>query len=258
MRKILKLSIACLAIASAPASAERIRTLWHLVPVSNVPPTSVTWNQPFFEQRLLPIRLVRTKAAGNYGGKSLPAGTYLYLVFNDDQQIAYCTLKDRSLGHQAAALFMPILDQRPCFVDENNDGQFDKSFSVFDKYGGPPTVRGSIKAAQPFGGSIPYVEVDPSELPFDLRVSIAVHGIHEPAKARLSFQFSKYLGAQWFDSFRRTKGEPVYDVLNAEVRIESITGETANIALKYDPDTYISADNRNNLYGSHLPAFLAH
>jgi hypothetical protein len=256
--RILKALIVTLAAVAAPASAERITTLWHLVPVNPVPPSSVTWNQPFFEQKLLPVRLVRTTAQGGFGGKILPAGTYLYLVFNDDRQIGFCTLKDRSLGHAAATLFMPILDQRPCFVDEDNDGRFEKSFSVFDKYGGPPTVRGSIKAAQPFGGQIPFTEVDPAELPYDLRVSISIRGRHDPQKARVSFQFSKYLGAQWFDSFRR-KGvaEPIYEVLNAELRIDSISGETANIALKYDPDAYMRTDNSNTLYGSHLPAFLS-
>jgi hypothetical protein len=258
MRKIVQLSIACIGVLSAPATAERVNTIWHLVPVNATPPTSVTWNQPFFEQKLLPVRLVRTSAAGTYGGKTLAAGTYLYLVFNDDHQIGYCTLKDRSLGHQAATLFIPILDQRPCFVDEDNDGRFEKSFSVFDKYGGPPTVRGSIKAAQTFGGTIPYTEVDPSELPYDLRVSIAVRGSHDPRKARLSFQFSKYLGAQWYDEWRRKgTGEPIYDVLNAEIRINSVIGETADISVKYDPDAYLSTDNRNTLYGNHLPPFLA-
>jgi hypothetical protein len=257
MSKILKSLIVCLAAASTSASAERITTLWHLVPANPVPPSSVGWNQLFFEQRLLPVRLVRTTAAGDYGGKTLPAGTYLYLVFNDDHQIAYCTLKDRSVGHAAATLFMPILDQRPCFVDEDNDGMFEKSFSVFDKYGGPPTVRGSIKAATPFGGQIPFTEVDPAELPYDLRASIAIRGKHDPRKARMSFQFSKGLGAQWYDEWRRPgTDEPVYDVLNTEVRINAVSGETADITVKYDPDAYMMTDNKNTLYGMHLPAFL--
>jgi hypothetical protein len=257
MRKILKSLAVCLAAVSAPASAERITTLWHLVPVNQVPPTSVGWNQPFFEQRLLPVRLVRTTVAGVYDGKTLAAGTYLYLVFNDDRQIGYCTLKDRSLGHASATLFIPILDQRPCFVDEDNDGKFEKSFSVFDKYGGPPTVRGSIKAAKLFGGLIAFSEVDPAELPYDLRVSMAIRGKRDPGKARVSFQFSKNLGAQWYDERRRSGTDvPVYDVLNAEVRINSVSGETAEIAIKYDPDSYVMTDNRNTLYGTQLPAFL--
>jgi len=257
MRNILKSCAVCLAAVSASASAERITTLWHLVPVNQVPPSTVSWNQPFFEQRLLPVRLVRTTVAGTYDGKTLPAGTYLYLVFNDDQQVGYCTLKDRSAGHAAATLFIPILDKRPCFVDGDNDGKFEKSFSVFDKYGGPPTVRGSIKGAKPFGGQIPFVEADPAEHPHDLRVSMTIRGQRDPRKAKVSFQFSKYLGAQWHDEWqRRGSDEPVYDVLNAEVRINSISGESANIAIKYDPDAYIMTDNSNTLYGTHLPEFL--
>lgn len=257
MRQLFRvLSLAFFASAS-PASAERLTTLWHLVAVSPAPPSSVTWNQPFFEQRLLPARLVKTTAPGTYGDKSLPAGTYLYLVFNDDWQIGFCTLKDRSVGHAAATLFMPILDQRPCFVDENGDGSFDKTFSVFDKYGGPPTVRGSIKAAKSLGSRIPYTQVDPGEFPSDLKVSMVVRGQHDPRKARVSIQFSRSLGAQWIDSYRR-KGsdEPVYDVLNAEVRIERVSGETANISMMFDPESYISTDNSNTIYGQHLPAFL--
>jgi len=257
MSKILNSVAVCFVALSAPASAERITTLWHLVPLNSTPPTSVTWNQPFFEQKLLPVRLVRTTAEGNYGGKPLPAGTYLYLVFNDDRQIGYCTLKDRSVGHAAATLFIPILDQRPCFVDEDNDGKFEKTFSVFDKYGGPPTVRGSIKAASPFGGLIPFTEVDPTELPYDLRVSMTIRGKREPAKARVSFQFSKSLGAQWYDEWhRRGTNEPVYDVLNTEVRINQVSGDTADVTISYDPDAYMMTDNRNTLYGMHLPPFL--
>jgi hypothetical protein len=166
-------------------------------------------------------------------------------------------LKDRSFGHAAATLFIPILDQRPCFVDGDNDGRFEKTFSVFDKYGGPPTVRGSTADAKPFGGQIPFTEVDPAELPYDLRVSMEVRGRHDPQKARVSFEFSKYLGARWFDSSHRSgTDEPVYDVLNAEVRINSVSGEAANITLKYDPNAYISANNANTLFGTHLPAFL--
>lgn len=257
MREFIPSLLLGLSVVSAPASAERITTLWRLVPVNRQPPPSVSWNQPFFEQRLLPVRLVRTTATGEYGGKTIAAGSYLYLVFNDDRQIGYCTLKDRSVGHAAATLFIPILDQRPCFVDEDNDGKFEKTFSVFDKYGGPPTVRGSIKAAQPFGGQIPFNEVDPGELPYDLRVSMAIRGRHDPRKARVSFQFSKNLGAQWFDEWRR-KGtdEPVYDVLNTEIHIESVSGEIANIRLTYDPDSYVMTDNKNTLYGTHLPDFL--
>lgn len=257
MRKLnLALAVAGAALSTS-ATAERITTLWHLVPVNPVPPSSVTWNQSFFEQRLLPVRLVRTSADGVYNGKTLPAGTYLYLVFNDDQQIGYCTLKDRSAGHAAATLFIPILDQRPCFVDEDRDGKFEKTFSVFDKYGGPPTVRGSIKAAAPFGGLIPFTEVDPADLPLDLRVSMTIRGKREPEKARVSFQFSRYLGAQWYDEWRRRgSSEPVYDVLNTELRIDRISGDTAEITLRYDRDAYMMTDNRNTLYGRHLPAFL--
>lgn len=256
MHRSCKALLACLAMIATSASAERITTLWHLVPVNPDPPASVGWNQLFFDQRLLPVRLVRTTAEGTYGGKTLPLGTYLYLVFNDDHQIGYCTLKDRSFGHSAATLFMPILDQRPCFVDEDNDGKFEKTFSVFDKYGGPPTVRGSIKSATPLATQIPFTEVDPTELPYDLRVSLTIRGKHDPQKAQLSFQFSKYLGAQWFDESRRIGSDPVYHVLNTDVRINSVSGETANIALKYDPDAYMMTDNSNTLYGTHLPDFL--
>ena len=125
------------------------RTYWRLKPVVAESPSSVAVGTPFFEQRLLPVRLVALTEPLVVGGRTLPQGTFLYLVFNDAGKIGYCTIKDRSAGNQARSLFIPILDQRPCLVDSDGDGRFDGTFSVYDKYGGPPSVRGSIDGAQP-------------------------------------------------------------------------------------------------------------
>jgi hypothetical protein len=110
---------------------------------------------PFLEQRLLPVRMVRLVDPLQVGNRSVAAGTPLYLVFNSRGAIAWCTVKDRSAGR-----LFPFLNQRPCFTDSNGDGRLDSSFSVFDRHGGPPSVRGSIDAAQPLGASAAVAEAD--------------------------------------------------------------------------------------------------
>src|SRR3982750_2183989 len=90
-----------LLLAAAPAAAERVETYWRLEPVQAETPTHVPFDAPFFEQRLLPVRLVALTEPPTVGDKTLTAGTFLYLVFNADRKIGYCTIKDRSPGHQA-------------------------------------------------------------------------------------------------------------------------------------------------------------
>ncbi|HEX8263728.1 MAG TPA: hypothetical protein VF547_12730 [Allosphingosinicella sp.] len=243
-------------IAAAPASAERIRTYWRLKPVSAESPTSVATGVPFFQQKLLPVGLVALTEPVALGSTTLPAGTFLYLVFNDEGKIGYCTIKDRSPGNKARSLFIPILDQRPCLVDGDGDGRFDKTFAVYDKYGGPPTARGSINGAQPLPATAGYRRVDVDQFPSPLTVALKLLGKTTPAKMRLDLVFSRNLGA-WPQVRAVPVGDgAVFQVMNAEVRVLALNAGIATVRLRWANDVYLSSNNRNTLFWGRLPAFV--
>lgn len=244
---------------AAPARAERTFTYWHLEPVGPTDARSAAWGTPFLEQRMLPIRLVRLTEAITVGRRTLPAGTFLYLVFNEDRRIGFCTLKDRSAGNQARTLFIPILDQRPCLVDSDNDGRFDSSFSVYDKWGGPPSVRGSLNAAQSIGTSARFEEVDVHDFPVDMRMALSFAGSRDsPRRARIRVTFNESIGGQWQElGGLETPAGVAFPVGNLLILLHSVAGGEASFEVRTAPNAYISSDNRNNLFFNPLPAFLA-
>lgn len=248
---------AAVATIAAPASAERIRTYWRLRPVVAESPSTVALGIPFFEQRLLPVRLVTLSEPLAVGSGSLAEGTFLYLVFNDDGKIGYCTIKDRSAGNQARTLFIPILDQRPCLVDSDSDGRFDKTFSVYDKYGGPPSARGSINGAQPLAATAGYRQVDVDQFPSRLTVAFKLSGKSEPAKVKLGIDFSRNLGASW----PAVRGVPagggaVFQVMNAEVQVLALDAGVATVSVRWADDVFLSTNNQNTLFWGPLPGFV--
>ncbi len=259
LRRKISLAIiagAATAAAATPASAERIRTYWRLKPVVAESPGSVATGVPFFEQRLLPVRLVRLTEPLAVGNDTLPEGTFLYLVFNDEGKIAYCTIKDRSAGNKARTLFIPILDQRPCLVDSDGDGRFDRTFSVYDKYGGPPTARGSISGAQPLPRPGGYRQVDVDQFPSALTVAFKLLGKSEAAKMRLDLVFSRNIG-----DWPQVRGVPVgggavFQVMNAEVQVLALNAGIATVRVSWADDVYLSSNNRNTLFWGPLPAFV--
>lgn len=257
-KAVLLAATAALTGAAAPAAAERIRTYWRLEPVAAEAPERVAFGEPFFEQRLLPVRLVELTGPLAAGGRTLAKGSLLYLVFNDEGRIGYCTIKDRSAGNKAKSLFIPILDQRPCLVDSDGDGLFDKVFSVYEKYGGPPTARGSIDGATPLPATGGYRRVDVHDFPDPLTVSLRLSGKRDPAKARLGVTFSRNLGALW----PPMQGVPagggsVFIVPGAQVALIAVEGDSARVKLRRDDDNiYLSTDNSNTLHWGPLPTFL--
>ncbi|HEY5722150.1 MAG TPA: hypothetical protein VIT45_07495 [Allosphingosinicella sp.] len=243
--------------AATPASAERIRTYWLLKPVVAETPTNVSVGTPFFEQRLLPVRLVSLTEPLAVGSRTLPEGTFLYLVFNDDGKIGYCTIKDRSAGNKAKTLFIPILDQRPCLVDSDRDGRFDKTFSVYDKHGGPPSARGSINGAQPLKATGGYRQVDIDQFPSNLTVALTLSGKSDPAKARLGIQFSRGVGADW----PTMRGVPTgdgfaFELMNAQVRLLALEAGAARVRIQWADGVYLSTNNQNTLFWGPLPDFV--
>lgn len=242
-----------------PAAAERTQTYWHLEPVGPTDVRSAAWGASFLEQRLLPIRLVRLTEEITLGRRTLPAGTFLYLVFNEDQRTGFCTIKDRSAGNQARTLFIPMLDQRPCLVDTNNDGRFDASFSVYDKWGGPPSVRGSLNGARPIGATAAFEEVDVHEFPVDMRMSLSFSGARDDIRrARVRVTFNGSIGGQWQEHGGvQTAEGMLFPAGNLLILLRSVAGDQASFEVRASPNAYISSDNRNNLYFNPLPAFLA-
>lgn len=248
--------IAASLLATQPVLAERVHTFWRLEPVVKEPPRTVQFGEPFLEQRLLPVKLVALTEPASVGKRTLPTGTFLYLVFNADRKIAYCTIKDRSVANQARTLFIPIADQRPCLFDSDSDGRFDKVFYVFDKHGGPPSVRGSINGAKPMTRTAAYRETDVHEFPGDLRINFIFGGKRDMSNSRIGIAFSRSLGAWGSFGGTTSEGGVTFSVLNAEVRLVSISGEVAQIETRWDEAMYLSSDNDNTLYWSHLPEFV--
>lgn len=249
--------LAAAALAAVPASAERIRTYWRLEPVSAQAPSRVAFGELFFEQRLLPVRLVELTQPLAAGGETLARGTLLYLVFNDEGRIGYCTTASATTGGPSKLFSIPILNQRPCFVDSDGDGLFDKVFSVYQKYGGPPTARGSINGATPLPATAGYRQADVHSYPADLRVSLRLKGKGNPAKARLGVKFSRDLGETWpAQKGTLSGGGTLFRLLNAEVLLLGVQGESARLDIRWGDDVYLTTNNRNTLIWGGLPEFV--
>jgi hypothetical protein len=241
---------------SQAANAERIETYWRLKPVEPSPSTAVI-GQPFSEQRLLPVKLARLDAPATIGRRNLAEGTLLYLVFNEDGRIGYCTIKDRSGGNLARTLFIPIADQRPCLTDRDGDGRFDAAFSVYDKYGGPPSVRGSINGARPIAAPVAFSMVDPEQFPIDMRMRLEFRGSRTRAdETSLRLTFTKPINGSWPDVLGKRGAEGVkFDIGNVALVLRSVVDGTAAFAIEYS-DLFISTNNRNTLFWGELPRFL--
>ena len=240
----------------SPAAAERVFTFWQLEPTSSTPPTIAAYDEPFFEQRMLPIKLVKLSGDAKIGNQIVRAGTPLYLVFNASQKIGYCTYKDRSFGRGAMTLFIPVADQRPCFYDSDNDGRFDKTFSVFDSWGGIPAVRGSIDGANLLQESVPYESGDIRESPDDLRISLKLIGSKKAEKAQITLHFSRNI-----PNFEPISGQildqgSVFEVINLKVHVQSVEGGIAKISSSRDADVYVSSSGNRVIYWDHLPSWV--
>jgi hypothetical protein len=241
----------------APACAKPLVSVWTLEPQGPVGAIAATFSKPFLEQRLLPLRLARLREdASLSSGKILPKGTYLFVVFQNDGQAAYCTIKDQSSGHVAKSFFIPILDKRPCLVDTNRDGIFEAAFSVFDKYGSALTPSGNLSSSKPLKVPAGYDLGSPKEFPVARRFSYALTGGHEIAKVKISVQYdngSGYVNMQNF-SPKDVPGEP--SALNLTAKIVEIKDDVAKIDVRIDPDQYLLGDSGGAFGAGKLPDFI--
>jgi hypothetical protein len=185
-------AIAALAsLLSSPAAAEGFATLWSLHDVTATPPTSTALEQPFFEQRILPYRLVKLdQDVTTAAGKPVAKGSLLYLVLDKKNRQAFCTFKDSSTGNVAKSAFIPALDKRPCFIDDDRDGKFEKSFSVFEAWGTVvPEARGNMAKSSPVSPTS-YSDVDRQSAPTDYRLMLHVFKRGKIPVPELRFRFS--------------------------------------------------------------------
>jgi len=238
-----------LLLYSQPASAEHIYSLWRLEPTTPLPHTA-TLNRPFLTVRTLPVHSVKTTSASEFA--AVPAGTFLYLVFNDDGQIAYCP---RPTDSQIRKSWLSgFATKRPCLLDSDQDGQFDKSFIAFDvTRPGLTNTRGSIRSATPLSTKVGYVDANPEEEMHNEHYDLVFSGKESLADARLKLKVGTIDVAS---GKQLTKvPEPAYRFLNYFVQMQSVNGPTAEISVAHDPSLFVSSDDRT-IYARPLPAWL--
>jgi hypothetical protein len=178
-------------LLSSPAAAEGFATLWTFEDVTSTLPTEVELQKPFFEQRILHHKLVKLdQDVTTATGKIVSKGTPLYLILGKKDRQAFCTFKDSSTGNVAKSLFIPALDRRPCFIDDDRDGRFEKSFSVFEAWGTVvPEARGNMTKATAIP-PVAYSAADRSASPTDYRVTLHVFKRGKIARPELRFLFA--------------------------------------------------------------------
>ena len=243
--------IAGLCVAT-PVVAEPLGTLWTLEAAERAP-TTVAYGQRFFEQRLLPIKLVRLTAPA----AGAPTGSLLYLVYTTRHQIGWCTFKDRSAGNTAKSLFIPALDKRPCFFDRDGDGRLDATFSVFDKYGSMATPSGNPSDAVPLAQPVPFQSIDPHSAPEAMRIAFQLNGSSDPAKVRVTVVLAKGSRNRWDALIGDTPRQAnMLRVLNTQLTVHSVVSKQAAIAIRTDPDVLVTGSSGGVLTTALRPAFL--
>jgi hypothetical protein len=210
----------------------------------------------FLEQRLLPYRLARLSGDAILpNGKQISAGTYLFIVYQQDGRAAYCTIKDQSGGNVSKSLFIPALDKRPCLVDADKDGKFESSFGVFDKYGSALTPSGNLSSAKPIAAPVSYNIVEPAEFPVVRKFSFTLTG-SELAKARIEVQYDN--GTGYVPLENRVKdpvaGSP--EALNLRADIETLQSNQAKMNLTIDPNRFVVGDSGGSFVTAFIPEFV--
>jgi hypothetical protein len=213
----------------------------------------VAFDTPVLVNRILPVKLVRLVAPISTGGTTLPAGTLLYIVVNDAGKAGYCTLKDLSSGHAAKSLFIPMLDKRPCFVDQDNDGQFDASFSVFEAYTllSPPQARGSIDSARPIATPVRYETVDVHLFPAEMTLTYVLGGGDTPAKTGLSITLDRpgHTDTVSRRAFATGQGGEI-EVLGTTIVVKSVKDRMADVDVRIPPHSYVYAKTSGSRDGT--------
>ena len=229
---------------SAPAQAERLYSIWQLNPTTETGERTVTFKNIILEQQLVPFKAARLSEDAVTGdGKTIPAATPLFLVFQDDGEQAFCTMKDRSSGNAAKSLFIPALDKRPCFVDRDRDGRFDVAFNVFDKYGSALAPSGDLKKAVGLRGGGTYVTIPGADFPSPYRFIFVLDGKREAAKARIDVSFDNGSGKPELGVARNERIGNAIKVLNTRFEVAAVSGETARLSIVPDREALVMGES---------------
>ncbi len=244
-------------IFATPANAEHITAYWQLESDRQSGPVDIARGTPFLKQRVLPVKLARLaeSAAPNGPTTPVPAGTLLYLVVNDSGQRGWCTLKN--LAGAAKSLFIPALDRRPCFVDNDGDGHFDASFSVFDIYSqlSPPQPRGNLGSATPIARPARYEVVDVHAFPEEITLTYTLVGSQTDIMGvRMQVALDR---PGHFDAVDvRASGKSdvrVLEALGVALRLHSIAAGVVQGDLLLAEPGYIAGFNNGTLFTPTLP-----
>jgi hypothetical protein len=245
------------ALGAAPAAAEGLHTIWRMEPVTTELPQKAEFGSRFYEARVLPVRLMVLREPADVPGKGIsPAGTLVFLVFNDDNSIAYCTVKDHSIKGQAKTLFIPVLATRPCFVDKDGDGRFEAAFGVFDKWGSVMTPSGSLRSAKPLPRAVRYEEVDPQQFPRAMKIAFVLDRGKSAEMVGLHLQLDKWGEGDWKDFYGRAQKGVVKEALNLEVAISAVSEREAGFTGRIDPSLYLAGTSGGQMHAVPLPLFL--
>ena len=247
-----------LLFGSVSARAEKITAFWRLEPTKASGTITTPFNEPFFEQQILPVKLVRLLEPGISvnGTPQIAQGSFLYQVVNDSGKIGYCTIKDRSAKNQAATAFIPALDKRPCYVDRDGDGKFDASFSVFEAYTrlSPPQPRGSINAAKPLEGSIAYEEVAPTNFPNKMTISYKLLSWKSNATPKIQVTVERPGRSEYETVFCKMQdGVFGFGILGTIFTLRAIDDQRAEVQIQAPPEAYIYALNNGTVFSPTLP-----
>lgn len=245
-------------LAASPASAEHIIAYWKLATTTPLGRHTIPANEPTLVQSMIPIRLAELKQPAIPAGsdKPVPAGTLLYAVVNAAGEVGYCTIKDYSTGHLARTLFIPIADQRPCFVDRDGDGRLDASFSVFDADTklSPPQPRGSIAGAKPMTAPAAYARADEAAFPVPMTITYRLHPKVPLSKSYVRVTVDRPGHHEWRDVYGTALGEGVrFRILGALIVARPAPAGSADVEVAVAPEGYVFAHNRGTEFTPSLP-----
>lgn len=256
----LKVALAgmALAMAAQPAHAKRLYSIWNLVPQGEQGDLAGTTKLPIFEQSLVPARAVRLTAdAVTDTGKTIAAGTELFRVVEETGKSAFCTVKDRSAGNAAKSLFIPALDKRPCLMDTDNDGIFDVSFNVFDKYGSALTPSGNLSKAKGLKQVAAYEQMDATKFSAGYRMTFRIYGKPDLSKLGVAVALDKGTGKAEEGVARTERVGNTIMAMNGRFTVNSITDDRVLADVKVDPSVVLVGDSNGGMaVVSRLPAFL--
>ena len=239
------------------AFAKPLYSYWILQPVGPLGEMIAVADVPFLEQRLLPVGLVRlTEPATLDTGKIVAAGTYLFAVFQDDGQIAFCTTKDQSSGNVAKSLFIPLLDKRPCLVDIDNDRAFDSAFTVFDKFGSALTPSGNLSSAKTLAGRARYEIAAPADFPAVRRLSYAIASMKNDKRRNIAIEFDNGRGYVPWTNQSPDSTPMVPTALNVRVEVREVNGVNARIHVSAEGELGILGTSSGTFAVSPVPDIL--